>query len=176
MIGAIALGVHGQERRLVDNGIDGLPGHHAVPKVRDDDDVIVRRLVADHFAQGCFQTIIHRRVVEVVDLKQLAHAAWIDKTAFPGCWCARPIEERRTHTVMQTVQNEVFVGFLPSQACDDFDLGTEVGHVIGSGDNAAGKYFAPLRTGRDDVFLSRLAHRRGVLIFIDDGIANHQNL
>ena len=45
--------------------------------------------------------------------------------------------------------------------------------MIGRCENASGKQFAILVAGRDHVFLWSLVHRQDVLVFVDDGIADH---
>ncbi len=43
-------------------------------------------------------------------------------------------------------------------------------------DDAAGKHFRAHRAAGDDIFLGRFTHGAGVLIFVDDGVADEQHL
>ena len=48
--------------------------------------------------------------------------------------------------------------------------------MIGGGEDAAGEQFTILIAGRDHVFLGRLVHWQDVLVLVDDGVTDDENM
>ena len=99
----------------------------------------------------------------------------IDKANFPRRRHSGALEKCHLDIGPNGIEDQIVIGVLLADYRDDLDLADKIRNVIGGGNDAAGKRFAAFIAGRDDIFLGRFSHRRGVLIFVDDGFADEEH-
>ena len=111
-VGGVGLGVHRQEGRFVAKGLDGFPGHHTVPVIGDDDDIVVGHGRLQHGAQFTVLLRAYFVVIDVIYLEELLQKVPLDEAPLDDGGRARLAEEHGFDVAGQFLPHEVFLGIL----------------------------------------------------------------
>jgi hypothetical protein len=147
-----------------------------VAEVQDDDDVMVRQLLAQGLADEGVVALLQVAVVDVVDLEQLAEEVLLDIAPLDDGGRAVAAHEGAAHGRVQARFEEVVVRRPVAEHADNGHLVGEVGDVVGGRQDAAGEALQGQGADGQRRLLGRLADGLAVVVLVDDGLADEEDL